>query len=572
MAAETNNIPRAEYPRPQFVREGWLNLNGSWQFEFDQGRSGIERELYKEEQNFKGTITVPFCPQSKLSGVEYKDFIYGVWYKREFTLSQEQAAQRVVLHLGAVDYKAVVYINGKEAGRHTGGYVSFEFDITELVREGVNTVTVYAEDDERDPLIPRGKQSEKFYSHSCDYTRTTGIWQTVWLEFTPKSYIKTVKYYPDVKNTSVTVEATVCGEGELSTIVSFEGRKMAETVVKAQDTCRFTLKLAEAQLWELGNGRLYDVELKFGEDTVKSYFGLREVALKDGKFYLNGKSVFQRLVLDQGFYPDGIYTAPCDDELKNDILRSLACGFNGARLHEKVFEERFLYHCDKLGYIVWGEYPDWGVDFSDPINIYSYLPEWMAEIERDFNHPAIIGWCPHNETWDYNGKKQYDESIRMLYKVTKALDTTRPCIDTSGNYHVETDIFDVHNYNQNPQTFKEDYNKLLSENILFDYQSARQKYNGEPVMVSEYGGIKWSSQKENSWGYGEAPKTEQEFIDRFKGLADAILDNERIFGLCYTQLTDVEQEQNGLYTYDRKPKFDTEIFKKIISRKAAIED
>lgn len=568
----TNTIPRAEYPRPQMVRDSWMNLNGKWRLCFDMGRSGIERGLYRNEAEFDREITVPFCPQSELSGIGFKDFIYGVWYKREFILNREQASAKTVIHFGAVDYRAIVYINGNEVGRHTGGYVSFEFDITNFVKEGSNTVTVYAEDDERDPLIPRGKQSEAFNSHGCDYTRTTGIWQTVWLEFKPCEFIKSLKYYPDVKNTSVTLEAELAGCNKLSVRVSFNGEVMAEESVEAENSVRLTLKLKERHLWELGNGRLYDVELKFGEDSVRSYFGLREVALKNGKFYLNGKSVFQRLVLDQGFYPDGIYTAPDDSELKNDILRSMACGFNGARLHEKVFEERFLYYCDILGYMVWGEYADWGADISNPCNIYSFVPEWIAEIKRDFNHPSIIGWCPHNETWDYCGRKQYDESVRILYKITKALDSTRPCIDTSGNYHVETDIFDVHDYNQNPETFKAAYDRLMTENALHDNHSHRQHYNGEPVMISEYGGIRWSSEEENSWGYGDTPESEEAFIERFKGLADAILDNERIFGLCYTQLTDVEQEQNGLYTYDRRPKFNTEIFKSILSRKAKTED
>lgn len=570
----TQNIPRSEYPRPQLVRSDWQNLNGKWQFCFDNGRSGIQRKLYDPEIKLESEITVPFCPQSELSGINHKDFIYGMWYKREFTLDKDQVNGRTVIHFGAVDYTAVVFINGKEAGRHTGGYVSFEFDITDLVTEGVNTVAVYAEDDERDPLIPRGKQCEGYYSAACDYTRTSGIWQTVWLEFKPQSFIKKVKYYPDLQNTAVAIEVEVSAPGTLKAEISFEGRIVAEAEVSVDSTLRFTMPLAEAHPWELGKGALYDVTLKFGEDTVNSYFGLREVALRDGKFYLNGKSVFQRLVLDQGFYPDGIYTAPSDEALKNDILLSMKCGFNGARLHEKVFEERFLYHCDKLGYMVWGEYADWGADVSNPLNIYSFLPEWISEVKRDFNHPAIIGWCPHNETWDYHGRQQHNESIRMLYKVTKALDNTRPCIDTSGNYHVETDIFDVHDYCQKPEEFKEHYDKLMTENVLFDNFKNRQTYRGEPVMVSEYGGIRWSEQDEGktSWGYGGTPETVTNFIERFKGLTDALLDNDRIFGFCYTQLTDVEQEQNGLYTYSRKAKFDTELLHSIISRKAKIED
>ena len=291
------------------------------------------------------------------------------------------------------------------------------------------------------------------------------------------------------------------------------------------------------------------------------------------KFMINGKSVFQRLVLDQGFYPDGIYTAPSDAALQKDIELSMACGFNGARLHQKVFEERFLYHCDRLGYIVWGEYGNWGLDHSRPDSIYSFLPEWLSEIERDFNHPALIGWCPFNETWDMNGCKQFDPLLSLVYRATKAADDSRPCIDTSGNFHVETDIFDLHDYNQNYEEFRAAYNEFIDGGKLCDKFSNRQTYTeGLPVFISEYGGIKWSAQTENAWGYGEAPKSEEEYKARYKGLTDAILDNPKIFGFCYTQLTDVEQEQNGVYTYERAEKFPAEFFRSVNARKAAIED
>ncbi|MBO5200022.1 MAG: beta-galactosidase [Clostridia bacterium] len=570
-------IPRKEYPRPQFVRSGWLNLNGQWQFEIDNGRSGEARGLSNEGAALSGEITVPFCPESKLSGVGHTDFMCGVWYKRTVTL--DTLAPRTLLHFGAVDYHCKAFVNGNLVGEHKGGYVSFAFDITSALREGENEITVYAEDDTRDRLIPSGKQSSKYGSYGCYYTRTTGIWQTVWLEFTAANYVDYVKYFPNVTDGSITVEAQLCGKGDFTFDVSFEGKAMGSYSAKAaQGKLTFTVDLAEKHLWEVGHGRLYDVAITFGEDKADSYFGLREVRLDGYKFLINGKSVFQRLVLDQGFYPDGIYTAPSDEALVKDIQLSLNVGFNGARLHEKIFEERFLYHADKMGYLVWGEYPDWGLDHSYADNIYGMLPEWMEEVKRDFNHPAIVGWCPHNETWNQNGHQQHDESIGIIYDVTKAIDTTRPCIDTSGNYHVRTDIFCVHDYNQDPVSFKENYDKLMTEGVLFDKFSQRQTYRGEATFLSEYGGIRWidDPQRENdrtkSWGYGNAPQTEEEFKYRFKGLTDALLDNNKMFGLCYTQLTDVEQEQNGIYTYDRREKFESKFFYDIMSRKAAIED
>ena len=563
-------IPRQEHPRPQFMRDSWLNLNGSWQFEIDNGCSGEARGLQREGVALGGEITVPFCPESKLSGLGHKDFMYGVWYKR--TVHLEKLSGRTLLHFGAVDYQCKAFVNGVAVGEHTGGYVSFCFDITQALRPGDNEITVFVRDDTRSRLIPSGKQSVKYDSYGCSYTRTTGIWQTVWLEFLPGESVERVKYYPNVADTSVTVEAQLRGSGDFGCTVTYEGRTVgtyrAENVA-GQIT--FTVPLAEKHLWEVGQGRLYQVELTFGEDRVSSYFGLRQVRLEGHKFLLNGKSVFQRLVLDQGFYPDGIYTAPSDEALRRDITMSMEAGFNGARLHEKIFEERFLYHADCLGYLVWGEYPDWGLDHSYADSVYSILPEWMEEVQRDFNHPAIIGWCPHNETWPIQGRTQFDPGIAMVYDVTKAMDPTRPCIDTSGGYHVKTDIFCVHDYDQNPVTFREHYDRLVTHGELHDRFSDVETYRGEATFVSEYGGIAWNLAS-GGWGYGQGPKTLEEFYDRFQGLTDALLDNREMLGLCYTQLTDVEQEQNGIYTYDRRPKFDNKRLHAVLSRKAAIED
>ncbi len=563
-------IPRPEHPRPQFMRENWLNLNGLWQFEQDPGRSGEARGLQQEGVALSGEILVPFCPESSLSGVGNTDFMPGVWYKRKVTLPPVRG--RVVLHFGAVDYRCRAFVNGTPAGEHQGGYVSFSFDVTDLVREGENEIAVYAEDDSRDRLIPSGKQSPKYGSYGCFYTRTTGIWQTVWLEFMPEVCLRRVKFLPNIETSSVTVEAELSGCGDLSCEVSFEGRPVgAFRAEGVSESLSFTVPLSEKHLWDVGQGNLYDVTFTFGEDRVQSYFGLRQVRLEGHKFLLNGRSVFQRLVLDQGFYPDGIYTAPTDEALKKDIELSMALGFNGARPHEKIFEERYFYHADKMGYLVWGEYPDWGLDDTYADNIYAILPEWTEEILRDLNHPSIIGWCPHNETWTKKGRKQFDPGIVLLYQMTKALDPTRPCIDTSGGMHVKTDIFCVHDYEQDPAVFQENYDRLMTEGVLHDRFSKKQTYRGEATFVSEYGGIAWDLSG-GGWGYGKGPQTLEEFYARYQGLTDALLDNREMLGLCYTQLTDVEQEQNGLYTYDRRPKFDVERLRRIMERKAAIED
>lgn len=570
-----NTTPRPEHPQPQMQRENWMNLNGEWDFAFDFGDSGVARKLY-EKRELDQKILVPFCPESKLSGIGYKDFMAAVWYHRAVSLTADQLKGRVILRFGAVDYECRVWVNGKKAGEHKGGYTSFGFDITGFVTEGENHISVYAADDVRSGRQPRGKQADAFYSHDCDYTRTTGIWQTVWLEFVPENYIESLQYYPNIMDGTVTVKAVTKGNGELRAEAFYEGRSCgrARTAVCAGSGI-LTIALSEVRLWEVGQGRLYDLELSFGEDSVHSYFGMREVRIEGEKVLINGRTVFQRLVLDQGFYPDGIYTAPTDEALARDIRLSLDAGFNGARLHQKVFEPRFLYHCDRMGYLVWGEQGNWGLDYSDPRGLKCFLPEWMEALSRDFNHPSIVGWCPFNETWDYDGRKQDDDLLRIVWQITKTFDTTRPCIDTSGNFHVVTDIYDLHDYEQDPEKFAARYAAFAAGGDLWDTHPHRQTpIKDVPVFISEYGGIKWDAEGGNAqgWGYGDGPGTKEEFFARYQGLTDALLDNPHMFGFCYTQLYDVEQEINGLYTYDRKAKFDMEIFKKINSRRAAIEE
>ena len=511
------SLPRPEHPQPQMERSAWRSLNGAWQFAFDFGRSGLDRHFERRDA-LDTTITVPFCPESVLSGVHYTDFIPAVWYARAFTLTPEELSGRVLLHFGAVDYEAHVFVNGEPAGTHRGGYTSFCFDITDLCRAGENRLSVYAEDDNRSGKQPHGKQCESFDSQGCDYTRTTGIWQTVWLEFVPETYIQSVQYYSNITEGTLLVQAKLCGAGTFTVKASFEGRPCGEASARAENGfAAVTLPLSELHLWDVGRGNLYDLTLTFGGDSVKSYAGMREVRIEGRSVLLNGRPVFQRLVLDQGFYPDGIYTAPDDSALVRDIELSLAAGFNGARLHQKVFEPRFLYHCDRLGYLAWGEMANWGLDYSDPAALEAFLGEWLDAVDRDFNHPSIVGWCPFNETWDREGRRQLDSLLAMVYRVTKQLDPTRPCIDTSGNFHVVTDIFDVHDYEQDPASFAAHYEAFRTGGAFYDAQAARQQYDGKkPMFVSEYGGIKWNPQGdvEKAWGYGDGPATEEAFIER----------------------------------------------------------
>lgn len=560
---------REEHPNPQFLRNEWINLNGEWDFDLDLSKTGIERRVF-EKDSLPKKIEVPFCPESSLSKVEYKDFIDAVWYMKKFTLPESWTKSgKVFIHFGAVDFSSVLYINKKEAGRHTGGYTHFKFDITDFINEGENTIALYVEDDTRSGFQPSGKQSDRFASYGCFYTRTTGIWQTVYLEHTPDKYIESFELFPDAKNGAVTFKVRTKGEGELKIKAEYEGKSEGETAILSDGFVTCTLQLSEKYLWELGNGRLYNLTLTFGEDEVKSYFGLRDVRMDGKRFLLNGKSVFQRLVLDQGFYPDGIYTAKSEEDMIKDIKLSMDAGFNGARLHEKVFEPRFLYHCDKMGYMVWGEYPNWGFDHTDITYLYEFAKEWREALLYSINHPSIIGWCPFNETWDRDGRRQSDEMIKEIYYMTKALDPTRPVIDSSGVYHTVTDIYDIHDYEQDPEAFASHYKETAEGKVIDTLAGGRQEYRGGPLFVSEYGGIGLCIK--DGWSYGQSAADVDEYLNRYEKLTKTLLDNPDIMGFCYTQLYDVEQEVNGIYTYERQPKCDIARIKAINESPAAIE-
>ena len=572
----TYSIPRPEYPRPQFARSSWMNLNGSWQFEIDHGASGRARGLVEKE--LTGKIEVPFCPESELSGVNNKDFMSAVWYRRTFTLPREAEGKRVLLHFGAVDYKCEAWVNGQSVGVHEGGFVSFTFEITGALREGENTLVVCADDLVRSGRQPLGKQSAPYASAGCHYTRTTGIWQTVWLEWVNPVYIKSVRMIPDAANGRVQIDALIDGSFESAEVEAkafFEDTPQGMDKVKVDGHhARLTIQVQDKHLWGPGNGNLYDLKLSLtaggtAVDSVDSYFALRTISFDGKKCLINGKPVFQRLVLDQGFYPDGIYTAPTDEALRHDIELSMAMGFNGARLHQKVFEQRFLYWADKLGYLCWGEMASWGIDPARPHTMTIFLREWLEVMDRDFNAPCIIGWCPYNEVWGESNEGLRQLTLAMTYRATKAADSTRPCIDTSGGLHVETDIFDTHDYEQNPAVYQERYKPGAP---LYDRFEGKQHYDGKkPMFVSEYGGIRWTEDTAG-WGYGVAPESREEFLSRYEGLTMALLQNPEHMGFCYTQLTDVEQEQNGLYTYQRKAKFPPEVISEINRRKAAIEE
>ncbi len=596
-------IPRAEYPRPQFEREDWVNLNGDWTYTFDFVGSGMEKKLH-QSQGFTDKITVPFCPESKLSGVEYTDFINNIWYQRNITIPQAWNGKRIRLNFGAVYYNSEIFIDGKLAGRHFGGSTSFGVDITPFVTDGkAHSLVVHAYSDTRTNLQPAGKQNVRMTQFECMYTRCTGIWQTVWMEPVDECGLERAQVLTDIDQSQVIVHPTFYSEGASTlTVTMGDGKKTVATkTVPAQNNSTIVLPVKKARLWSPADPYLYTLTYEVKDaagkciDRVSSYVGMRKIHVKGNKVYLNNEPFYQRLVLDQGFYPDGIWTAPSDEALRHDIELSLQAGFNGARLHQKVFEERFHYWADKLGYITWGEAPSWGMDTNNPEVARNFLTEWSEEILRDRNHPSIVTWTPMNEEW-WPDRVQFPRFVSDVYDLTKALDPTRPVCDVSGGVHVKTDIWTTHNYEQDPQKLKDIIyngsrwfqtpNNTLgfpqrnvgfnrhTDNNLYDFPTYNKA--DKPYLLDEVGGIKWvkgqdketGNDTNKSWGYGEPPHSLEEFYARLEGQIDALIEiSDNVWGYCYTQLTDVEQEQNGIYFYDRSSKFDMKRIHAIFSKK-----
>ena len=582
---------RNAYPRPQFQRDEWVCLNGEWTYTLSRKSFCYRNEDINPRRvnstGFDKKINVPFAPETKLSGAMENELINGIYYHRKLEIPSAWENKKILLHFGAVFYHAEVYIDGNQAGFHDGGSSSFTVDITGFVKAGAESnLVVKATADLQDGSIPSGKQSSYISSYECFYQRTTGIWQSVWMEAVSPYALKKVK---TVWNEST---STVCFSPEfysmkrglkLCVTMRDKNGRSSKAETAAAEGIPFFISVEKPELWEPGKPDLYSIEyvLYDGEeeiDRVSSYMGLRTIMVEGNRIFLNGKMLYLRLVLDQGFYPEGNWTAPGDEALENDIKLSMAAGFNGARLHQKVFEERFFYHADRLGYLVWAESPSWGLDYNDMgLPARNFLAEWREIVERDVNHPSIIAWTPLNETFYFRNAHAHRRLHKEAYDIVKSIDTTRPVNDSSGYIHYITDLWTVHTYEQDPEKLRKQL-EVKDDGPFRNYPAEESEYSGQPYLVDEYGGVKWDpetqsdeylslSQNLQSWGYGQAPRGSEEYLKRVKELTQAILSLPHITGYCYTQLTDVEQEKNGLYFYDRKPKFSPEKYYEIFSRK-----
>lgn len=584
MSSKTSGPMRTEYPRPQFVRERWLCLNGEWEFEFDDDKIG-DRDRWYEKGGFSRKINVPFTYQSELSGIADTSFHDVVWYRRSFELPEAYAGRRIHLHFGAVDYEASVWVNGRLVATHEGGHTPFHADITDALEEGANILVVKAVDYSKDVTLPRGKQFWEERSAGIFYTRTTGIWQSVWLEPVSATHISRIRMTPDIDRSELRLQVFIGGlqpgaEVRLRATIAFEGEILStDEFTVTRETELRTIGIHDfndhglGRWWSPEKPNLYDLGLTLivdGQeaDHVDSYFGMRKISVEDGVVLLNNRPYTMKLVLDQGYFPSGLLTAPSDDDLRRDIELTKAMGFNGARKHQKIEDPRYLYWADRLGLLVWGEMAN-SYQYSETY-VGRVTREWLQAVERDYNHPCIVAWVPLNESWGVTNilvDRQQQQHALAMYHLTKSLDPMRPVVSNDGWEQVRTDLVTIHDYEWRRPVLAERYSdkdKALSARpgnrwILvpgFDYEN-------QPILLTEFGGISFKKSDWDGWGYSGAAD-EEDFVRRLRDVFEPVRESAVLQGFCYTQLTDVEQEINGLLTYDRQPKVPLDVIRRIV--------
>ena len=571
----------ALHPRPQLQRATWVSLDGWWQFSTDPVLSHTHPATVEFSQN----ILVPYAPESPRSGIQDETLHKSVWYRTHLTLNEGLVPtqnERLILHFGAVDHEARIWINGQFVGAHEGGYTPFSVDITPHAQSEMIEIAVQATDHPEDMALPRGKQDWKPESHSIWYPRTTGIWRTVWLEKVPAQRIEKVYWTPSVERFQIQyrVRLSSSAAARLRVRLYLRGELIAEdtTLVKSSELKR-TLSLPDPGIddarddfmWSPEHPQLIDAELTLLDesgntlDEVFSYTALRSVETRDNAFYLNGRPYYLRLVLDQGYWTQGHATAS-PEELRKDVELTKMLGFNGVRKHQKIEDPRFLYHADTLGLLVWTEMPS-PYTFS-PEAVDRVARQWLKVLDRDASHPSVVAWVVFNESWGVPDLPLIDEQrqfVKAMYHLTHAFDPTRPVVGNDGWEHVITDIFSIHDYEARPQAIRDRY---ADREALKTFMPGRRKLlvgdakiTDQPYMLTEFGGIAYTETPQKGWGYSTAQSSD-DFIDRYEKLLAAVHESPVLSGFCYTQLTDTFQEINGVLNMDRTPKAAIERFAK----------
>ena len=566
------------YPRPQFVRENWFDLCGIWSFAFDDENIGEKKKYYKNFPSSEQKITVPFSYETVKSGIGDTTVHKVVWYSRAVNVPALTDNQRYIIHFEGSDYSTKVWVNGQMVGTHTGGYCRFSVDATDCLVAGENVLTVRCEDS-LDTRQPRGKQRWLDNSYGCWYVQTTGLWKPVWSEIVPTTRLSYVKITPDLDTESVRFDYEFVGQDantEIEANIRIRDNFVTKVRVGANRASlsqtvdlRWDMFVWKIGLWSPWDPNLYDVTFTVyqnGEivDKVGSYFGLRKIEVDTKGIRLNNAPLYQKLILAQNYWKDSGLTAPDEEALIADIDYTKQAGFNGLRIHQKIEDERFLFWCDVKGLLVWGEFPA-QYEYSEDAVI-RFTNEWTEAVRQQYNHPSIITWTPFNESWglpEIAGNKNQQEFTRAIYALTKTYDPYRPVITNDGWEHTCSDILTLHDYDGSGAHMAPKYKGEAMRRILenrFAHGGHKlalaqgEEYRGQPIIMSEYGGI--AIEGSQGWGYNGKVKGEEELINKYDDLTSTIkaMLDEGVWGYCYTQLTDVEQEQNGLLDADHKPK------------------
>lgn len=582
-------MERLKYPRPQFIREDWIDLNGQWQFAFDDDCIGENNKQFLNDDFYTMNIQVPYSYHTKNSGIEINENHPVVWYKKDIHINIKEN-KRYILYFGAVDYQCDIWVNDNHVFHHVGGHTPFEVDLTKYI--SCDFSLIIRATDYNLCSQPIGKQSWKKDNFLCWYTRTVGIWQSVWIEEVSDIYLTDIRMTPQIDQASLDIDAYINEDVQdvwLVGEVTFEGHFITRFMSSFKSKrARLSVDVSDEEsdfrlhFWHPNQPNLYDISfqlIRFNEllDDVQSYFGMRKIESLNQKVYLNNQEFYQKLILDQGYFPDGGLTAT-PDELKNDVLKIKEMGFNGARKHQKIEDARYMYLCDKIGLVMWAEMPS-SFEYS-PITHENILREFHAFVSKHYNHPSVICYTLLNESWGINevySNLQQQNFINGLYYLTKSLDSSRLVIGNDGWEHSSTDILTIHDYNSDENSLRDSYKDILeaadgspSKTSNRHCYNQGYNYNGCPIMISEFGGVAYNTQNEEdeqAWGYGERLVGQEAVLDKIKALHEAVMDIDGVCGFCYTQLTDVEQEINGLLDHHHEYKFDPIEIKKILKYK-----